>query len=153
MPLSCNFFPQQTLSGTLQFLLFVNFQKYLVYHNITSMDYFAESQTHTANACKINIPWTAIYRKEWNSSSQCGTGDNGTEYGTGKVSLLPPANEICEGYVFTRVCLSVCPQVGRYAPQVGTPASRYSPHPQATVHAGIRSTNGRYASHWNAFLF
>ena len=26
-------------------------------------------------------------------------------------------------------------------------------HPLCTVHAGIRSTSGRYASHWNAILF
>ena len=61
--------------------------------------------------------------------------------------LLTPANEVCEGYVFTNVCLStgvfVCPlhagihppgQVhplgrytpGRYTPPTGTP-SRYTP--------------------------
>ena len=62
------------------------------------------------------------------------------------------------------------PPLGRYTPrpqcmlgygqqpQTGTtPLSRYTPpgqvHPPATVHAGIRSTSGRYASHWNAFLF
>ena len=33
---------------------------------------------------------------------------------------------------------------GRYTPRAGTPP---------TVHAGIRSTSGRYASYWNAFLF
>ena len=38
--------------------------------------------------------------------------------------------------------------LGRYTP-VGTPLGRYTP---TTVHAGIRSTSGRYASHWNAFL-
>ena len=40
---------------------------------------------------------------------------------------------------------------GRYTPQAGTPPGRYTP--PATVHAGIRSTSGRYAFHWNAFLF
>ena len=41
-------------------------------------------------------------------------------------------------------------------PWAGTPhphpptLGRYTP--PATVHAGIRSTSGRYASHWNAFL-
>ena len=34
---------------------------------------------------------------------------------------------------------------GQVHPPAGTPP--------ATVHAGIRSTIGRYASHWNAFLF
>ena len=37
----------------------------------------------------------------------------------------------------------------RYIPLAGT--GRYTP--SATVHAGIRSTSGWYASHWNAFLF
>ena len=42
----------------------------------------------------------------------------------------------------------------RYTPWVGTPPGRY---PRAgtspvTVHAGIWSKSGRYASHWNAFL-
>ena len=50
---------------------------------------------------------------------------------------------------------------GRY-PLAGTPPGRYTLPPQihppggtppATVHAGIWSTSGRYASHWNAFLF
>ena len=30
--------------------------------------------------------------------------------------LLPPANEVCEGYVFTRVCQSFCSQGGRAWP-------------------------------------
>ena len=40
-------------------------------------------------------------------------------------------------------------------PWVNTPLDRH-PHrqrPPCSVHAGIRSTSGRYASHWNAFLF
>ena len=122
-------------------------------------------------------------------------------------TLLPPANEVCEGYVFTPVCHSVHRgstwagnPPGRYTPQAGTPLGRYIPpgrytpwagipldrytpgrytslgrytplqvHPPAgtppwagtppgrytpqTVHVGIRSTSGRYASYWNAFLF
>ena len=130
--------------------------------------------------------------------------------------LLPPANEVCEGYVFTPVCQSFCswggvPEqvhpLGRYTPRAGTPPwpgtptpwpgthpgqvhpspGRYTPlpgqvhtpqpgtHPQGrytppsprqvhTSQAGtpsprssacweIRATSGRYASHWNAFLF
>ena len=54
----------------------------------------------------------------------------------------------------------VQPPPGRYTPLAGTPLGRYTPRqvpPQASttppkVHAGIRSTSGRYASHWNAFL-
>ena len=55
---------------------------------------------------------------------------------------------------------------GRYTPLAGTPPRQVQPpgrypwqvhppgqvHPPTTVHAGIRSTSGRYASHWNAFL-
>ena len=52
--------------------------------------------------------------------------------------LLPPANEVCEGYVFTRVCLfrggvpgqlhhhgQVHPRAG--TPPAGTPLGRYTP--------------------------
>ena len=79
------------------------------------------------------------------------------------VLLLPPANEVCEGYVFTRVCHSVhrggtwagIPQqvhpTGQVPPWESTPWA--GAPPPATVHARIRSTSGRYASHWNAFLF
>ena len=77
-------------------------------------------------------------------------------------SLLPPANEVCEGYVFTGVCLST----GGCLPRclwADTPRQTPPGHPPllpsacwdtppCTVHAGIRSTSGRYASHWNAFL-
>ena len=51
---------------------------------------------------------------------------------------------------------------GRYTPgtdtpPAGTPRGRYTTPqtgtPPPTVHAGIRSTSGRYASHWNAFVF
>ena len=124
--------------------------------------------------------------------------------------ILPFANEVCEGSVFTRVCLSTggggvstwagTPQAGtppgRYTtqvgtppwagtpgqvhphwagtPKVGTPSGRYTPCPPPPLWAGtpprrytprqvhtpgssvcweIRSTSGRYASYWNAFLF
>ena len=54
--------------------------------------------------------------------------------------------------------------LGRYTPQAGTPPGRYTPlwqvHPLGrytpapeTADPGIRSTIGRYASYWNAFLF
>ena len=76
--------------------------------------------------------------------------------------LLPPANEVCEGYVFTGVCLSTGRQYlgrympGRYTPRQVTPGQVHplaGTPPAATVHAGIRSTSGRYASYWIAFLF
>ena len=70
-------------------------------------------------------------------------------------TFLPPA--------FAKVMFSqvspgqVHPSLGRYNPQAvqpppraGTPPGSYTP---TTVHAGKRSTSGRYASHWNAFLF
>ena len=43
----------------------------------------------------------------------------------------------------------------RYTPLGSTPPGRYHPLRQvhSPVHAGIRSTSGRYASYWNAFLF
>ena len=69
------------------------------------------------------------------------------------VSFLPITNEVCEGYVFTGVCLStggVCPIA---CWDTITPPSPEADSPPCAVHAGIRSTSGRYASHWNAFLF
>ena len=39
---------------------------------------------------------------------------------------------------------------GRYPSWAGTPP--WAGSPPATVHAGIQSTSGRYASYWNAFL-
>ena len=59
------------------------------------------------------------------------------------------------------------PSPGRYTPLAGRPPPAVAPpgqvhpqgctppgqiHPPAIVHARIRSTKGRYASHWNAFL-
>ena len=35
--------------------------------------------------------------------------------------VLPPANEVCEGYVFTRVCLSTGGVVSQHALQVSSP--------------------------------
>ena len=73
-----------------------------------------------------------------------------------------------------RLCFYTCLSVhggeylGRYTPpgqvhsRAGTPPGRYTPRagtppwagtPPTTVHAAIRSISGRYASHWNAFLF
>ena len=81
------------------------------------------------------------------------------------VVLLPPANEVCEGYVFTPVCQSFCSQGGGVprqvqpptSPRVGTPPGqvhppdRYTPGSKACWE--IRATSGPYASYWNAFLF
>ena len=122
--------------------------------------------------------------------------------------LLPPGNEVCEGYVFTPVCQSFCswggvpeqvhpldrytpragtppwpgtptpspgqvhtPPMGRYTPpgrytparytppmqvhtpQAGTPSHAGIPSPRSSACWEIRATSGRYASHWNAFLF
>ena len=74
--------------------------------------------------------------------------------------LLPPAN-------LRRLCFHRCLSV-----HGGVPASLHAgihtppwadtplpsacwdtPPPPCAVHAGIRATGGRYASHWNAFLF
>ena len=60
--------------------------------------------------------------------------------------LLPPANEVCKGYVFTPDWHSVRRRGSAYrgsACRPPPPIGRY----------GIRSTSGRYASYWNAFLF
>ena len=81
---------------------------------------------------------------------------------------------MCEGYVFTGVCLStgwgVRGQVhppGRYTPRLvhplplaDTPPGRYPPsrytpwqvHPQSSACWEIRATSGRYASYLNASL-
>ena len=67
----------------------------------------------------------------------------------GCYGYLPPANEVCKGYVFTPVCQSFCSQGGGVPGQVHPRAGT----PPPAMHAGIRSTSGRYASYWNAFLF
>ena len=77
--------------------------------------------------------------------------------------LLPPANEVCKGYISTGVCLStgggVCPIAcwdtppGRHTPGQTPPCLVHAGiHTPGPVHAGIWSTNRCYASHWNAFL-
>ena len=79
--------------------------------------------------------------------------------------FLLSANEVCEGYVFTGVCLStgggsaplhagIHPpgrhHPGQTPPQPDTPPPGQTP--PCPVHAGIQSTSGRYASYWNAIL-
>ena len=79
---------------------------------------------------------------------------------------LPAANEVCEGYVFTGVCLSTggCgrPSWADTPPGLTPPVLcmlgyTHTCPVHAVIHIpsgyyGIRSTSGRYASHWNAFL-
>ena len=85
---------------------------------------------------------------------------------------LPPPHLVCEGYVFTGVCLctgGVCPiacwdtPLGSRHPQEQTPLgsrplpeSRHPPPPEQTPPRAcweIRTTSGRYTSYWNAYLF
>ena len=83
-----------------------------------------------------------------------------------KLTYLPPANEVCEGYVFTRVCHSVHGGGGS-AWQGGVHGGGERVW-QGGMHGGggmhgrgsmrgryyeIRSMSGQYASYWNAFLF
>ena len=55
-----------------------------------------------------------------------------------------------EGNVFTGVCLFK--GVGTHPQGWICPGGGYSPPPQYMGYYGIRSTSGRYASYWNAFL-
>ena len=71
--------------------------------------------------------------------------------------LLPPANEVCKGYVITGclsihrgVCLPHC-MLG-YIPPCRHPPGQTHP-PPAQCMLGIRSTSVRYASHCNVFVF
>ena len=58
--------------------------------------------------------------------------------------FLPPANEVCEGYVFTGVCpqggLGLCPGASLSGGLCLSDTSRMV-------------TSGWYVSYWNAFLF
>ena len=58
--------------------------------------------------------------------------------------FLPPANEVCEGYVVTRVCLSTGGGVpGQVPPGPGTPpGTRYTPRPDTPP--GRYPTGTRY---------
>ena len=94
------------------------------------------------------------------------------------IFLLPPANEVCEGYVFTGVCLStggvacVVAQGGACMVLFGGRAWFYLGGMRGFIggrawfywggvcgfssffgYNEIRSMSGRYASYWNAFLF
>ena len=72
--------------------------------------------------------------------------------------LLPAATKLGQGNVFTGICDSVnrgggLPQcmLGYHPPGTTTPPGADTPPREAD--SGIRSTSGRYSSHWNAFLF
>ena len=68
--------------------------------------------------------------------------------------LLPLANEVFEGYVFTPVRQSFCSGAG-VCIQGGGVCIRgvWQTRPPPIGYYRIRSTSGRYASYWNAFLF
>ena len=63
--------------------------------------------------------------------------------------LLPAANEVCEGYVFTDVCLSTGGSLseGGFCPEGGSLSRGVSV--TETPHT---LTSGRHASYWKAFL-
>ena len=73
---------------------------------------------------------------------------------------LPAANEVCEGYVFTPVCLSTgggaCVVVGARGSRVCVVEDMHGrgacPLRQILRDTVIGSMSGRYASYWNAFL-
>ena len=76
--------------------------------------------------------------------------------------LLLPATKLRQCNVFTPVCHSVhgggvcnTPLWADPPGQTRLPSGADTPRqtPPHAVHAGIRSTSGRYASYWNAFLF
>ena len=63
----------------------------------------------------------------------------------GEYSSLPPANEVCERYVFTSVCQSFCSRGGGCLPQcmLGyTPFPGQTP-PRSSACWEIRATSGR----------
>ena len=88
--------------------------------------------------------------------------------------LLPTATKLGQGNIFTSVCQEFCPQGGRVSASVHAGIHPLPPSPQEQTPSGadppgqtppgeqtppreadcsIRSTSGRYASYWNAFLF
>ena len=83
-------------------------------------------------------------------------------------SLLPPANEVCEGYVFTPVCQSFCSQGGSASVHAGIadpqdqetpspgpdpPGTRPPPREQTLPPCSACWESGRYVSYWNAYIF
>ena len=95
--------------------------------------------------------------------------------------FLPPANEVCEGYVFTPVCQSICSQEGclpqcmlgythpyppgsrhppppgasRHLPRSRHSGNRHTPGADTPLHSPcleIGATNRRHTPYWNAIL-
>ena len=72
----------------------------------------------------------------------------GGEEGACSDNSLPPANEVCEGYVFTPVCQSSCSRgggkyLGSYAP-AGTPSQAGTPPWQVQPPGQVYPLPGRY---------
>ena len=73
--------------------------------------------------------------------------------------FLPAATKLGQGNIFRNVCQEFCPLGGRVSASVHTgihpPPWEQTPREQTPREAdcSIRSTSGRYASYWNAFLF
>ena len=73
--------------------------------------------------------------------------------------LVPPANEVWGNVIFLHLSVILFKGRGTWTgtPWQVHPPGRYTPQqvppPGPATHAGIRSTSGRYASYWNAFLF
>ena len=77
-------------------------------------------------------------------------GDSQMSSITHVASLLLPTNEVCGGYISQ---VSVCPRRCLPHCMLGyTPGQAPPRQTPSTVHAGIQSTSGQYASHWNVFL-
>ena len=68
--------------------------------------------------------------------------------------LIPPANKVFEGYVFTGVCLSIGGGGGSLHPGGRVCIRRGLDRPPPPIgYYGIRSTSGLYAFYWFAFSF
>ena len=82
--------------------------------------------------------------------------------------FLPPANEVCEGYVFTPFCQSfysrgglsiACWDTAPHPPPRTRGRHRPSRHPReqtppwSSACLEIQATSGQYTSYWNAILF
>ena len=57
-----------------------------------------------------------------------------------------------QGNIFAPVCHSVLRGVSQHALRQTPPPPEQTPLPRF-ADSGMRSTNGRYASYWSAFLF
>ena len=71
--------------------------------------------------------------------------------GGGRNLLLPPASEVCDGYVFTPVCQSFCSQRGSasmHAGIVDPPWSRLPPPPGAETPPPVQCMLGDTGNKW-----